>query len=187
MLRPSLKAALKQAASEKCPLIVSRLDRLSRNVHFITGLREHGVHFIVARFGRDLEDFVLHIYASIAQQERKMLADRVNAGLAAAKARGVKLGQAKRSKTEQRRCSQLAAISTSNAAMARAQVYRPHIEAVLQQPGIRSRRITYKGPQTNSTAAKSPHLAAIGGGGLKYVTSAFALDCGVDFPKRGGD
>ena len=59
LLRPSLKAALKQAASEKCPLIVSRLDRLSRNVHFITGLREHSVHFIVARFGRDLEYFVL--------------------------------------------------------------------------------------------------------------------------------
>lgn len=43
------------------PLIVSRLDRPSRNVHFIGGLMEHRVHFIVAAFGRDCDYFVLHI------------------------------------------------------------------------------------------------------------------------------
>jgi DNA invertase Pin-like site-specific DNA recombinase len=45
LLRPGLAAALKEARAARCPLIVSRLDRLSRNVHFITGLMEHRVHY----------------------------------------------------------------------------------------------------------------------------------------------
>ena len=77
LLRPGLAAALKEARAARCPLIVSRLDRLSRNVHFIAGLMEHKVHFMVAAFGRDVDDFTLHIYASIAEQERKMISERV--------------------------------------------------------------------------------------------------------------
>jgi DNA invertase Pin-like site-specific DNA recombinase len=56
LLRPGLAAALKGARAARCPLIVSRLDRLSRNVHFI-GLMEHKVHFAVAALGRDCDDF----------------------------------------------------------------------------------------------------------------------------------
>ena len=79
LLRPGLAAALKEAKSARCPLIVSRLDRLSRNVHFITGLMEHQVHFIVAALGRDCDDFTLHIYASLAEQERKLISERIKA------------------------------------------------------------------------------------------------------------
>jgi DNA invertase Pin-like site-specific DNA recombinase len=57
LLRPGLAAALKDARSGRCPVLVSRLDRLSRNVHFITGLMEHRVHFVVAALGRDCDDF----------------------------------------------------------------------------------------------------------------------------------
>jgi DNA invertase Pin-like site-specific DNA recombinase len=64
LLRPGLAPALKEARAAHCPLIVSRLDRLSRNVHFIAGLMEHKVHFVVALFGRDVDHFTLHIYAS---------------------------------------------------------------------------------------------------------------------------
>jgi len=85
LLRPGLARALKEAKSARCPLIVSRLDRLSRNVHFITGLMEHKVHFVVAALGRDCDDFTLHIYASLAEQERKMISERVKAALAIAK------------------------------------------------------------------------------------------------------
>ena len=60
-LRPGLASALKEAKSARSPLIISRLDRLSRNVHFISGLMEHRVHFIVAAFGGDCDNFVLHI------------------------------------------------------------------------------------------------------------------------------
>jgi DNA invertase Pin-like site-specific DNA recombinase len=55
LLRPGLATALKEAKSARCPLIVPRLDRLSRNVRFISGLMEHRVHFIVAAFGRDCD------------------------------------------------------------------------------------------------------------------------------------
>jgi len=55
----------------RCPLIVSRLDRLSRNVHFITGLMEHRVHFIVGELGKDRDDFTLHIWASLASKRGK--------------------------------------------------------------------------------------------------------------------
>src|SRR5471032_2863711 len=67
LLRPGLAAGLKEAKSARCPLIVSRLDRLSRNVHFISGLMEHKVHFVVVALGRDCDDFTLHIYASLAE------------------------------------------------------------------------------------------------------------------------
>jgi|SRR5580698_9356098 DNA invertase Pin-like site-specific DNA recombinase len=54
LLRAGLAAALKAARAARCPLIISRLDRLSRNVHFITGLMEHKVHFVVAALGKRL-------------------------------------------------------------------------------------------------------------------------------------
>jgi DNA invertase Pin-like site-specific DNA recombinase len=81
-LRPGLAAALKEARAARCPLVVSRLDRLSRNVHFITGLVEHKVHFVVAALGRDCDEFTLHIYASLAEQERKMISERIKAAKA---------------------------------------------------------------------------------------------------------
>ncbi len=90
--RPELAAALKAAKKAKCAVVVSKLDRLSRDVHFITGLMVHKVPFIVAELGPNVDPFTLHIYAALAQQERRMIADRTRAVLAAAKARGVKLG-----------------------------------------------------------------------------------------------
>jgi len=70
LLRPGLAAALNEARLGRVPLVVSRLDRLSRNVHFVTSLMEHQVHFIVAALGRDCDDFTLHIYASLAEAEK---------------------------------------------------------------------------------------------------------------------
>jgi DNA invertase Pin-like site-specific DNA recombinase len=90
--RPQLAAALKAARKAKCSVVVSKLDRLSRDVHFISRLMAHKVAFIVAELGPNVGPFTLHIYAALAQQERRMIADRTRAGLAAAKARGVVLG-----------------------------------------------------------------------------------------------
>jgi DNA invertase Pin-like site-specific DNA recombinase len=142
--RPGLAAALKEAQAKCCPLIVSKLDRLSRNVHFISGLMEHRVHFVVAQLGRDRDDFTLHIWACLAQHERTMRAELCKKALAAAKARGVKLGQAARSKQHQRRVSAIAAVATQKAAMQRAETFRPHIDWVLLQPGAKGRPITYQ-------------------------------------------
>jgi DNA invertase Pin-like site-specific DNA recombinase len=140
-LRPGLATALKAARASRCPLIVSRLDRLSRNVHFITGLMEHKVHFIVAAFGRDCDEFTLHIYASIAEQERKMISERVKAALARSKN---KVYLRKCSKAFRRRFQALSAAAQGNAAMERAEAYRVHIEWALSQPGRGDTPISYK-------------------------------------------
>ena len=91
--RPQLRAALKQAKRSKASMCVARLDRLSRDVAFISGLMSQRVPFIVAALGRDVDPFVLHIYAALAEQERKMISQRTRAGLQQAKARGVQLGR----------------------------------------------------------------------------------------------
>lgn len=142
LLRPGLAGALKEAKSLRCPLIVARLDRLSRNVHFISGLMELRVHFIVAALGGDRDDFTLHIWASVAEQERKMISERCKAAFAAMKARGRNLGMARHSKAKRRRISALANAGKRKAALDRAEAYRPHIEWALRQPGVRGRPIS---------------------------------------------
>jgi DNA invertase Pin-like site-specific DNA recombinase len=90
--RPKLVAALSQARRTKCPVIVAKLDRLSRDVHFISGLMAHKVPFIVAELGADADPFMLHLYAALAEKERALISQRTRAALAAKKAQGVKLG-----------------------------------------------------------------------------------------------
>src|SRR4051794_31419670 len=68
--RPQLAAALKRAKSEKCPVVVAKLDRLSRDVAFISGLMAQRVAFIVTELGPDVDPFMLHIYAALAEKER---------------------------------------------------------------------------------------------------------------------
>ena len=91
--RPELKAALKAAKRAKCEVAVAKLDRLSRDVAFISGLMAQRVPFIVTALGRNVDPFMLHIYAAMAQQERAMISRRTKEALAAAKARGVRLGR----------------------------------------------------------------------------------------------
>jgi DNA invertase Pin-like site-specific DNA recombinase len=91
--RPQLAAALKMAKKHnKAPIIVAKLDRLSRDVHFISGLMTHKTPFIVADLGVDTDPFMLHIYAAVAEKERRMIGRRTKEALAAKKAQGVALG-----------------------------------------------------------------------------------------------
>ena len=89
--RPQLAAALARARTMKCSIIVSKLDRLSRDVAFVSGLMAQRVPFIVAELGRDADPFMLHLYAALAEKERRLISDRTKAALAAKKASGVKL------------------------------------------------------------------------------------------------
>ncbi len=91
--RPQLKAALKAAKKIRCEVAVAKLDRLSRDVAFIAGLMSQRVPFIVVALGRDVDPFTLHIYAALAEQERRMISRRTKEALAEAKARGVVLGR----------------------------------------------------------------------------------------------
>ena len=66
--RPQLAAALAAARSAKCSAIVSKLDWLSRDIAFVSGLMTQRFPFIVAELGRDADPFMLHLYASGANQ-----------------------------------------------------------------------------------------------------------------------
>jgi DNA invertase Pin-like site-specific DNA recombinase len=90
--RPQLAAALATGRQRKCPVIVAKLDRLSRDVAFISGLMAQRVPFIVAELGRDADPFMLHLYAALAEKERRLISERTRAALAARKAQGAKLG-----------------------------------------------------------------------------------------------
>jgi DNA invertase Pin-like site-specific DNA recombinase len=90
--RPELAAALARARKVKCPVVVAKLDRLSRDVAFISGLMAHRVPFVVAELGMDADPFMLHLYAALAEKERALISARTKAALAAKKAQGIKLG-----------------------------------------------------------------------------------------------
>jgi DNA invertase Pin-like site-specific DNA recombinase len=93
--RPQLKAALAAARKLRCHVAVAKLDRLSRDVHFISGLMAHKVPFLVAELGPDVDPFVLHLFAALAGKERALISTRTRQALSAAKARGVTLGNPK--------------------------------------------------------------------------------------------
>jgi DNA invertase Pin-like site-specific DNA recombinase len=180
LLRPGLATALREARASRCPLIVSRLDRLSRNVHFISGLMEHRVHFIVAALGRDCDHFVLHIYASLAEQERKLISERNKAAAAALKRRGKLFGLQSLPKSQQRRISALGRAAKSKAATERAEACRVHIEWALRQPGIHGRRISF-----NSAAEKLTERNLQGPWGGTWTGSqvqAMAIRLGIRHP-----
>lgn len=73
-------------------MVVSKLDRLSRDVAFVAGLMARKVPFIVAELGRDADPFMLHLYAALAEKERRLISERTKAALAAKRAAGARLG-----------------------------------------------------------------------------------------------
>lgn len=90
--RPQLAAALAAARKGKAAVLVAELDRLSRDVHFISGLMTHRVPFIVAELGADTDPFTIHLYATLAEKEQHLISERTHSAVAATKAQGVKLG-----------------------------------------------------------------------------------------------
>jgi DNA invertase Pin-like site-specific DNA recombinase len=89
--RPRLDAALAACKRLRAKLVVAKLDRLARDVHFISGLMKSGVEFVAVDlpFANNL---TIHILAAVAEHEREMISQRTKAALAAAKAKGKKLG-----------------------------------------------------------------------------------------------
>jgi DNA invertase Pin-like site-specific DNA recombinase len=133
--RPQLAAALKAARKLKGPVLVSKLDRLSRDVHFISGLMAHRVEFIVTELGRQDDPFVLHMYAALAEKERQLIADRTRAGLAITKARGTLLGMAARTTEQRASAAQRAGESAAERAKRFAEKQLPYIKWALEESG----------------------------------------------------
>jgi DNA invertase Pin-like site-specific DNA recombinase len=102
-LRPQLASALNMARKRKCSIAVAKLDRLSRDVHFISGLIVHRISFTKLGNNADIDPFMLHTYAALAQKERALISERTKAALRAAKAQGTVLGNPRLSEAAARR------------------------------------------------------------------------------------
>lgn len=89
--RPKLRAALAHCKRTGATLLIARLDRLARSVRFISSLMEEGVDFRACDMP-NATPFMLHIYAAVAEEEARAISKRTKVALAAAKARGVRLG-----------------------------------------------------------------------------------------------
>lgn len=90
--RPELAAALGEAKATGATIVVAKLDRLSRDTHFVTGLMAQRVPFVAVDLGKDADNFMLGLFALLAERERTLNSQRTTSALAALKARGVKLG-----------------------------------------------------------------------------------------------
>ena len=89
--RPQLSEALKLCRLTNSMLLIAKLDRLSRNVAFLATLQQAGTKFVACDMPQ-ANELVVHILAAVAQAERQAISERTKAALAAAKARGVRLG-----------------------------------------------------------------------------------------------
>jgi DNA invertase Pin-like site-specific DNA recombinase len=90
--RPQLAAAIAAAKRAKATLIIAKLDRLARNVHFVSGLMESGIDFVAAD-NPHANKLMVHMLAAFAEHEREQISQRTKDALAAAKARGIRLGR----------------------------------------------------------------------------------------------
>lgn len=89
--RPKLVEALRLCRLHGATLVIAKLDRLARNVHFVSSLMESGVEFVAVDFPQ-ANRLTIHILAAVAEHEAKAISERTKAALAAAKARGRVLG-----------------------------------------------------------------------------------------------
>lgn len=136
--RPKLAEALSVAKKKHLPVIVSKLDRLSRDVAFISGLMSNGVPFVVTELGLDVDPFVLHLYAALGEKERRLISTRTREALAALKRKGVKLGNPSRRALVQ--AGRKGAAANKEEADTFARSILPHIQGH-QQRGLSLRAI----------------------------------------------
>jgi DNA invertase Pin-like site-specific DNA recombinase len=112
--RPELEKALAEAKKAGAVLLIAKLDRLSRNVAFIANLLESGVEVAAADMP-EANRFVLHIMAAVAEQEGRAISERTKLALAAAKARGVKLGWSNPERASEQRVASQRGVQTVKA------------------------------------------------------------------------
>lgn len=149
--RPELSKALDQCKLTQSTLIVAKLDRLSRNVHFISSLMESGVEFIACDFP-EANRLTLHILAAVAEHEARTCSIRTKAALQVAKARGVKLGNPNLTADGRYRGNLIGIKSNIESADTFAKRVRPTIEAY-KNMGMGLRKIAV---ELNNVGIKTP-------------------------------
>lgn len=132
--RPALKEAIAFAKKNKARIIIAKIDRLSRNVHFLTGLMESKIQFVAVDMP-EANELTTHIMAAFAQNEAKRISERTKEALAAAKSRGVILGKPE---NLQKGCTQ-----NKEKALVFASKIKPMIQA-LQRDGLTQRAMVQR-------------------------------------------
>jgi DNA invertase Pin-like site-specific DNA recombinase len=162
--RPELQLALELCRKKRAVLLIAKLDRLARNVHFISGLLETGIEF-VAVDAPSKDRFMLHLVAAFAEEEARRISIRTREALAAAKRRGVVIGAT----------GAILAKAHNEAAMKKAEVYRPVITE-LRGSGVWS--VKSVRDRLNTAGVPSP------GGGRWHVPNTYRLckRLGYSFP-----
>ncbi|WP_456680038.1 recombinase family protein [Bradyrhizobium sp. USDA 3311] len=140
--RPMLAEAIKACRAHKARLVIAKLDRLSRDAHFLLGLEKAGIDFVAADMP-NANRLTVGIMAMVAEEERRMISKRTKDALAAAKRRGKKLG-GDRGVVPTKRARALAADALKARADSRAADIAP-IVAELQAAGRLSLRDIAKG------------------------------------------
>jgi DNA invertase Pin-like site-specific DNA recombinase len=133
--RPELAKAIQACRAYGAKLVIAKLDRLSRNAHFLLGLQEAGVDFVCADMP-NANRLTVGIMAMVAEEERRMISKRTKDALAAAKRRGVKLGGTRGGKPTAK-TRKLATEAIQTRAAAKAADIAPII-AELQAAGVTS-------------------------------------------------
>jgi DNA invertase Pin-like site-specific DNA recombinase len=128
--RPQLDEALKLCRKAKATLVIAKLDRLARNVHFISGLMESNVEFLAVD-APEKNRFMLHIQAAFAEEEARRISERTKAALAAAKTRGVDIGATGR----------MRAVKLRADAIDRASAYRNTLDEIRSRGATKVREI----------------------------------------------
>ncbi|WP_426960394.1 recombinase family protein [Muricoccus radiodurans] len=125
--RPELALALEACRAMRATLVIAKLDRLARNVAFVSNLMESGVEFVAADMPT-VNRLTIHILAAVAEEEARMISARTKAALAAAKARGVVLGNPRLLARDPVLAARANAVQISNARR-RAAAVQPYLDA----------------------------------------------------------
>jgi DNA invertase Pin-like site-specific DNA recombinase len=154
--RPELAKALALCRVHGATLIIAKLDRLARNVHFISGLMESKVEFTAVDFPT-ANRLTVHILAAVAEHEAQMISERTKAALAAAKARGVVLGcRTRRIAAYAKQGSAMGIVARQRIAQKRTADIRPVIEEIQAAGATSLRQI--------ASALNERHIPAPNGG-----------------------
>ncbi len=137
--RPELARALAEAKRAGAVLLIAKLDRLARNVAFIANLLESGVEVTAADMP-EANRFLLHVMAAVAEHEAQAISDRTKAALAAAKARGVKLGWSNPERVSEQRQAAQRGVTVR---MAKADVFAANVLPIIRE--MRSSGMSLRG------------------------------------------
>jgi DNA invertase Pin-like site-specific DNA recombinase len=162
--RPAIAEALRLCRLHRATLVIAKLDRLARNVHFISSLMESGVEFIAVDFPQ-ANRLTVHILAAVAEHEATMISARTKAALGAAKARGVTLGgqrgEVKRMKAMAKKGNIASVAARSLQAAKRNEDLRPVIEDIRANGAISLRQIAVELNELGITCARGGPWSAV--------------------------